>query len=178
MKQPQVMFPIPCFIEPVDLEKIKFKESGNYEKSFLSNVSTTLGKDSFTDESYSYICGIISECICQFSNEPFYIGQVWRNNYKKTDWQDPHIHSGAQWSFVIYDTVESSKTVFMSPARKEIMNQWGMYANTIPMDFIPNVPPGHIIIFPSWVEHFVMSGNEGVTISGNVYLTEPPKGPV
>ena len=64
----------------------------------------------------------------------------------------------------------------MHPARKVIMNQWGMYMDSIPMDFVPQIPAGHIIIFPSWVEHFAMSGNEGETIAGNVYLTEPPRG--
>ena len=101
---------------------------------------------------------------------------MWRNKYTKADWQDPHIHSGAQWSFIIYESVEYSKTVFMNPSRKVIMNQWAMYGNVIPMDFIPKIPSGHIVIFPSWVEHFVTSGNEGTTIAGNVYLAEPPRG--
>ena len=57
------------------------------------------------------------------------------------------------------------------------MNQWAMYGTAISMDFIPNVPAGNIIIFPSWIEHFVTSGGEGTTISGNIYLTEPPRGP-
>ena len=177
MRQPQVMFPIPCFIEPVDLEKIKFKDEPKFKKSFLSRVKTTLGNDSLTDESYGYLCSVLYECIGQFSDKPFYIGQIWRNEYEKKDWQNPHIHSGAQWSFIIYYTVEESKTVFMSPARKEIMNQWGVYSEVLPMDFIPKVPPKHIVIFPSWVEHFVVDGNEGITISGNIYLTEPPEGP-
>ena len=61
----------------------------------------------------------------------------------------------------------------MNPARKE-HESMGMYAQTIPMDFIPEIPSGGMIIFPSWVEHFVMSGNEGSTISGNIYLVDPP----
>ena len=65
----------------------------------------------------------------------------------------------------------------MNPSRKLIMNQWAMYGTAISMDFIPNAPAGSIIIFPSWIEHFVTSGNEGTTISGNVYLTTPPRGP-
>ena len=51
-----------------------------------------------------------------------------------------------------------------------------MYGNVIPMDFIPQVPDGHILILPSWIEHYAMSGNEGETIAGNVYLQEPPRG--
>ena len=65
----------------------------------------------------------------------------------------------------------------MNPSRKLIMNQWAMYGSAISMDFIPNAPAGSIIIFPSWIEHFVRSGNKGTTISGNVYLTAPPRGP-
>ena len=43
----------------------------------------------------------------------------------------------------------------MNPSRGLIMNQWAMYGNVIPMDFVPQVPDGHILIFPSWIEHFV-----------------------
>ena len=177
MRNPNAIFPAPFFIEPIDLDKISFQDDGvEFGPTFLSDIPTSLGKDLLTDETYEYLHGVIGECIGQFSNDPFWIGQAWRNRYTKTDWQDPHIHSGAQWSFIIYNSVEHSRTVFMNPARKVIMNQWGMYADTIPMDFVPNIPAGHIIIFPSWIEHFAMSGNEGETIAGNVYLQEPPRG--
>lgn len=176
-REPHAMFSVPFFVEQVDLDKIDFNDNPTFAPSFLSGVNSSLSGDSLTDESYEYLGSIISECIGRFSDKPFAIGQVWRNEYKKEDWQDPHIHSGAQWSFIIYDTVQCSKTVFMNPARKEYMNQWGMYAQTIPMDFIPEIPSGGMIIFPSWIEHFVMSGNEGSTISGNIYLVDPPMGP-
>ena len=177
MRNPNAVFPAPFFIEPIDLDKISFDTEAEYTPSFMSRIPTTLGGDALSNESYQYIHGIIGECIGQFLNEPFVIGQTWRNKYSKTDWQDPHIHSGAQWSFIIYVSVGKGNTVFMNPARKVIMNQWAMYGNVIPMDFIPQVPDGHILIFPSWIEHFVTSGNEGTTISGNVYLTTPPRGP-
>ena len=178
MSEPIPVFHTPCFIQEIDLDKVSFRdEDAEFSPSFMSGIPTTLRKDELTQESYEYLHGIIGECIGRFSNDPFWIGQTWRNRYEKNDWQDPHIHSGAQWSFIIYKSVEHSRTVFMNPARKTIMNQWGMYMNTIPMDFVPIIPSGHIIIFPSWIEHFVMSGNEGETISGNVYLQEPPPGP-
>ena len=175
MKNPHAVFAAPFFIEPIELDKISLI-SETYEPSYLSGVPTTMGTDKFTDESYEYVKSFIKECIGQFLQDDFFIGQVWRNKYTKTDWQDPHIHSGAQWSFVIYEDVKCSKTVFMNPSRKVIMNQWAMYGNVIPMDFIPQIPSGHMVIFPSWIEHFAMSGNEGTTIAGNVYLTEPPRG--
>ena len=176
MKQPTAIFSAQVFIEKIDLSRVELT-SDTYVPSYLSGIKTTMGSDQFTDASYQYVHGLIDECIGQFADDSFYLGQVWRNKYDKTDWHDPHIHSGAQWSFIIYETVDISRTVFMNPARKVIMNQWGMYASTIPMDFVPNAPQGSIVIFPSWVEHFVMNGNEGTTIAGNVYLSDPPKGP-
>ena len=178
MKQPIHIFSAPFFIEKIDLDKIKMADDADYHKSYLSHIPTTMGTDSFTEESYHYVHGVIEDCIGQFlPDRPFYIGQVWRNKYTKTDWQDPHIHSGAQWSFIIYESVEHSRTVFMNPARKVIMNQWGMYVDSIMTDFFPQIEPGHICIFPAWVEHFVTSGGEGVSIAGNCYLQQPPEGP-
>ncbi len=172
MKQPHIMFPIPCFIEPIDVEKINFKEPDlEYGSSFLSKTQTTQWRDKLTDLSYLYLYSEIEKCINQFSTDPFFISQVWRNKYEKTDWQEPHIHSGlCQWSFIIYASVKEGKTVFMHPSRKDMMNQWEVYSDVLQMDFIPKVPSKHIIIFPSWIEHFVTSGNEGTTISGNIHL--------
>ena len=150
MRNPNAIFPTPFFIEEIDLDKVKLN-SDSYESSYLSGIKTTMGTDSFSDESYEYVYGLIEECIGQFLKDPFYIGQVWRNKYTKTDWQDPHIHSGAQWSFIIYESVEHSRTVFMNPARKVIMNQWGMYVDSIMTDFFPQIEPGHICSFPAWV---------------------------
>ena len=175
MRNPNAVFAAPFFIEPIDLDKVNLI-SEKYEQSYLSGIETTMGSDKFTDESYEYVKSLIRDCIGQFLQDDFFLGQVWRNRYTKTDWQDPHIHSGAQWSFIIYESVDYSRTVFMNPSRKVIMNQWAMYGNVIPMDFMPQVPSGNIVIFPSWIEHFVTNGNEGTTIAGNVYLTEPPRG--
>ena len=180
MRTPHAVFAAPFFIEPIDLDKITMvsdDENTPFYSSFLSGVKTSMGEDTFTGDTYAYVKGLIKECIGQFLPDDFSIGQVWRNRYTEIDWQDPHIHSGAQWSFIIYETVKCSKTVFMNPSRKVIMNQWAMYGHVIPMDFMPQVTAGNILIFPSWIEHFVTTGNEGTTISGNIYLTEPPRGP-
>ena len=94
MRNPNAIFPVPFFIEPIDLEKIYFKSNEvEYQPSFMSGIPTTLGHDYLSDESYQYLHGIIGECICQFIDDPFVIGQTWRNKYTKSDWQDPHFHS-------------------------------------------------------------------------------------
>ena len=32
---------------------------------------------------------------------------------------------------------------------------------------------GSIVIFPSFIEHYVLTGGEGSTIAGNVFLSPP-----
>ena len=81
------------FIEPIDVDKLEFKEEPNYKPTFISRTPTTMEEDCLTDESYNYLGRLIWECIGQYTEKPFFIGSVWRNKYGKTDWQDPHIHS-------------------------------------------------------------------------------------
>ena len=107
MRNPHAVFAAPFFIEEIDLSKVDLV-SETYQPTFLSQCLTTLGSDKFTDESYEYVKGLIAECIQQFIPDEFVIGQVWRNRYTEHDWQDPHIHSGAQWSFIIVESVEHS----------------------------------------------------------------------
>ena len=96
-------------------------------------------------------------------------GHIWKNVYDKHHYQDVHIHPNCQWSFVIYvDRV--SKTSFLNPSIKDIQNQIGQSVVQFPLDYKPNLGPGSIIIFPSFLFHMVNSGVEGTTISGNVYM--------
>ena len=49
-----------------------------------------------------------------------------------------------------------------------------MYDEYFNMDYRPELHNGDIIIFPSFVEHYVLSGGTGSTIAGNVFLTPSP----
>ena len=59
---------------------------------------------------------------------------------------------------------------FLNPSIKDIQNQIGQSVTQFPLDYKPNLGPGSIIIFPSFLFHMVNSGVEGTTISGNVYM--------
>ena len=98
-KKPNPIFWMPFFIEPIDVDKLEFKEEPNYKPTFISRTPTTMEEDCLTDESYNYLGRLIWECIGQYTEKPFFIGSVWRNKYGKTDWQDPHIHSGSSMEF-------------------------------------------------------------------------------
>ena len=75
MKNPHAIFAAPFFIEPIELDKISLV-SETYEPSYLSGVQTTMGRDKFTDESHEYVKSFIKECIGQFLEDDFMIGQV------------------------------------------------------------------------------------------------------
>ena len=51
-----------------------------------------------------------------------------------------------------------------------------MYDAYFNMDYRPELHNGDIIIFPSFVEHYVLSGGTGTTIAGNVFVTPSPDG--
>ena len=53
---------------------------------------------------------------------------------------------------------------------RDIQNQIGQCVTQFRLDYKPNLGPGSIIIFPSFLFHMVNSGEEGTTISGNIYM--------
>jgi hypothetical protein len=48
--------------------------------------------------------------------------------------------------------------------------QMGYFAPAFPPNWRPKVGPGTMILFPSFLEHYVLAGNNGTTIAGNVNL--------
>ena len=171
------LFAIPIVEDVVDLDKIHI-ESDEYSPTWDSGVSTSFGSDQkISKETWEHLNEVISRNINQIqcSYENARIDGIWRNIYTKTDYQDPHIHPHSQWSFIIYETVSESKTMFFNPSMKDIQNQiYGGGTPQFPLDYKPNLKSGSIIIFPSFLMHMVSHGGEGSTISGNVYLDYKP----
>lgn len=165
------LFSIPIFQDKVDLSKIQISDE-KYEEIWLSETPSTFGKQhNIRQETFEYLAEVISRNIAEigpYQNPRF--GQIWRNKYGPKDTQDVHIHPNCQWSFIIYETIEESKTVFLNPSYKLIMNQLGLMVPNFPIDYRPALGPGDIIIFPSFLEHLVAPGGNGTTISGNVYV--------
>lgn len=164
------IFSIPIFIDTVDLSKIKIDEPG-YEPCWLSDTPSSFGKEhNIGEETIEHLIDIFNRNLGNLVGSNPRFGQVWRNRYDKNDWQDIHIHPHCSWSFIIYESVEESKTVFMNPSYKDIQNQLGMNLKEFPLDFRPQLSKGDIIIFPSFLEHYVRPGSIGTTISGNLYM--------
>ena len=167
------IFAIPIFEDQVDLDKIILPDV-ELEGTWDSDTKTTFHKQdpkNVPKETWEYLSEVIDRNLypgeCMGANPRF--GHIWKNVYGKHDYQDVHIHPNCQWSFVI--SVDSvSKTSFLNPSIKDIQNQIGQSVVQFPLDYKPNLGPGSIIIFPSFLFHMVNSGVEGTTISGNVYM--------
>lgn len=164
------LFSIPIFLDTVDLLKISISDEPT-ESTWLSGIQTTLGKQhTISDETIAHLIEIFNRNLGDLIGPNPRFGQIWRNKYTEHDWQDIHIHPHCQWSFIIYENVFVSKTVFLNPNYKMIQNHMGMNLTGFPSDFRPQLNTGDMIIFPSFLEHYVMPGNIGSTISGNLYM--------
>jgi hypothetical protein len=164
------LFSIPVFIDKVDLTKISISDEPT-KPLWLSGVQTTMGEQHvIADETKLHLIEIFNRNLGNLVGANARFGQIWRNKYTEHDWQDIHIHPHCQWSFIIYEDVIESKTVFMNPNYKDIQNHMGMNLTDFPSDYRPSLKTGDILIFPSFLEHFVMPGNTGSTISGNLYM--------
>tara|TARA_B100001939_G_scaffold309346_1_gene290616 strand:- start:102 stop:614 length:513 start_codon:yes stop_codon:yes gene_type:complete len=165
------LFSTPFFVEQVDLSKIELEEA-KLNNSFPSGLKTTFhAKTKFKEESEEYLKKILAKNLDKLG-VPYTIEEIigWKNVYKKNDWQDPHFHSFSQFSFIIYTGVEHSNTVFMNPNRQIIESQCPMLKNYFRNYFKPDLVKGDMVIFPSFIEHYVVSGNVGETVAGNVYI--------
>ena len=167
------LFGIPNFEDEVDLDKIVLPDA-DLENTWDSGTPTTFGTQKVDDvpqETWKYLSEVVERNLyygeCMGANPRF--GHIWKNVYSKHDYQDVHIHPNCQWSFVIYvDTY--SKTSFLNPSMKDIQNQIGNQVIQFPLDYKPDLGPGSIIIFPSFLMHMVNTGEGGTTISGNLYM--------
>lgn len=165
------LFSIPVFIDKVDLSKIEMSET-NYDKTFFSDVTSNyLFQPQLEPHSYDYLAEVLERNLKETGKytDP-QITAIWRNVYNQENTQEVHIHADSQWSFIIYETVEYSRTVFLSPAWKQIEVTMGYWAPAFPPNWRPKLEPGSILIFPSFLEHYVLAGNSGSTIAGNVNL--------
>ena len=172
MKNQVDLFSVPFFIDEVDLEKIQLIDE-EQRPTFRSGLKTSIRCNrQISSDTIAYLSEVVARNIDTLGIRygSAVIGELWRNTYTKSDFQDPHIHPFSQWSFIIYETVSQSKTVFLNPYRFRVQTQMSMYDDYFREDWVPQLKPGQIIIFPSFIEHYVLTGNEGSTIAGNVFL--------
>lgn len=172
------LFSIPIWTGNIDSEKVKLIEQ-NIQPTFGSEIKTTYhesNKSNIHPESLEYLYQVMKRLLAETVKVPFELRliNIWKNIYEDNDFQETHIHCGSDLSFVIYADVIESNTVFVNPSlkliaayfvgRPKIKNILGVES------FTPECRKNQIIIFPSYLEHFVKKTSNAITISGNLEL--------
>ena len=163
------LFSVPLFIGNVDLKKIKL--DATMGEAWVSKTPSSFKKRNILDpESDRYLISVIAKLLRE-KYRYFTVGisgGIWRNKYLNNDFQEPHIHEGSQFSFILYEEVVTPHTIFYNPAKYLILATLGEGQDCVLQHFIPSVKAGQIIVFPSYIEHMVNRNSDQVTISGNL----------
>tara|TARA_R100001443_G_C3347910_1_gene176115 strand:+ start:873 stop:1400 length:528 start_codon:yes stop_codon:yes gene_type:complete len=164
------IFPIKIYVGNIDAQKIKIKEKKIFNK--WNNVATSHSEnpsDNIVEkESLNYLLKTLTTLLDEVIHKPYQINltNVWKNYYKNKDFQETHIHCRSNFSFVIYEKIKESQTLFYAPNHflvHSVFDEPSLY----PQTFKPNLTKNQIIIFPSFLEHGVEQHNNSITISGN-----------
>jgi hypothetical protein len=168
------LFPNLIAIKHLDLSNLKIKGK-NFKKTFESSIETTLqGTTLFNKDSINYLninlMDILSYLLKPYcKNFVFNVNSVWVNKYNKNDYQGSHVHP-SDFSFIIYYKVNKSHTVFNSPVKKILESSSGK--NFFIPSYEPNLKQGDIIVFPSYLEHWVKPNSNNITVAGNIKIVE------
>jgi|TARA_Y100000114_G_scaffold41387_1_gene36859 hypothetical protein len=160
----------------LNLSNLKIIGKG-FEKSFESGVNTTLRNQTLFDESsMNYlnveITSILAELLKPFCKTfVFNISNIWINRYDEKDYQGAHVHP-SDFSFIIYYKSDKSHTVFNSPFSKLLEISNNKLHDRI---YEPSLNNGDMIIFPSYLEHWVRPNSKNTTIAGNIDIVDLKK---
>ena len=167
------IFPNLIATKNLDLNKFKFVGK-NYKKTFESKIKTTLkGNTLFNKNSINYLNIELTETLSYLlknycKNFVFNVSDIWINKYEKKDYQGSHIHP-SDFSFIIYYETNKSHTVFNSPVKNLLESIDSKIFNK---DYEPNLKQGDMIVFPSYLEHWVRPNSGNTTIAGNIKIID------
>ena len=168
----------PNIIATKNLNLSNFKIEGrNFKNTFESNIKTTLDGDTLLDkQSMNYLNLEIRE-ILSFLLKPyckdfvFNIPDIWINKYETNSYQGSHVHA-SDFSFIIYYKTDKSHTVFNSPV-KSILET--IESKIFLQTFEPDLKQGDIIVFPSYLQHWVRPNSGNTTVTGNIDIIKITK---
>ena len=163
------LFSVPILIDDIDTSKISIDEEKSRVR-FGSEINSSHGLNNKIDQNcLDYIYKIIVKNLNEVISIPYIVqlSNIWKNYYKPNDFQEKHIHAKSDFSFIIYDSIDSD-TVFVHPAHYLIKEKYGD-KNIFETEYSIKNKIGKIIIFPSFLEHYVKKQkSSGTTISGHL----------
>jgi hypothetical protein len=167
------IFATPILIDQIDLSQIKL-DSSEYKATFPSQVSTSFyGKNILSPSSSAYLLNKIAKNLNEVILHPYelHLKFIWRNNYTKDSFQEKHIHAKNHFSFIIYEKIDKGHTVFSHPVSYLLESMYDDKGTIFPVVHQPQCKTGDLLIFPSYLEHYVEPCSNGTTISGNLGVT-------
>lgn len=165
------IFGVPICKDKINLDSIDIS-SEKTSSTFMSQLETSrIEKVNLPEDTKNYLLNIFYKNIDSIGIKKYKleITNIWENFYKPGDFQEKHIHPDSQFSFIIYNNVETSNTVFVRPGSYIAeCTQWtDWFSNELQV----NCVKGDIIIFPSFLEHMVTKVKKhGSTIAGNIRI--------
>ena len=168
------IFKIPLFYTDIDSEKVIFKKQKPFipEPTFISKTLSSFNSNIkeanlLTEESNIYLLNIFSKLLSErFNFFKIKLTAVWTNKYMQDGYQEPHIHTDSNFSFIIYKKVDQSNTYFIAP-NSDLIESFDMQDIFHP-HFHTNFKSDTIALFPSFLSHGVKPSNNQETISGNI----------
>tara|TARA_Y100000385_G_C12950821_1_gene575389 strand:+ start:201 stop:785 length:585 start_codon:yes stop_codon:yes gene_type:complete len=167
------LFPNLIAIKNLNLSNLKIIGK-KFTKTFESKVKTTLkGNTLFDKNSMNYLNIQLTETLSYLlkpycENFVFNVDGIWINRYDKKDYQGSHVHS-SDFSFIIYYKTDKSHTVFNSPVKNLLETKVSKIFN---INYETNFKQGDMIVFPSYLEHWVKPNSNNITVSGNIEIIE------
>tara|TARA_Y100000004_G_scaffold155258_1_gene179767 strand:- start:252 stop:869 length:618 start_codon:yes stop_codon:yes gene_type:complete len=158
---------------PEDWTTNKVLTSFGQEKDFIENNKQILLNNYHhtTDEFFDKAYGL-------------YFTDFWYNVYQNGEWQEKHDHLGSHVNhthfsfihFLSFDKDEHQPPKFTDPLRSIRYLSVEMDSNNCGEAYVPEVEEGDLLMFPSYLQHFVPPGKATdkprITISFNAIVTQ------
>jgi len=174
------IFPTYIASKRIDVSKLNVITT-EFKPTFESNIKTSIerGQTLLDEESMNYLNVQLTELLSNMLKPfcktfVFNCDGIWVNKYENADFQGPHIHP-ADFSFIIYYDTDKSNTVFNSPMKKILEAGDGKNIDIFQKTYEPNLKKGDMLLFPSFIEHWVRPNTNNKTIAGNIKLIEVNK---
>ncbi len=164
----------------IDLEKLKYKSSLDQYKAYTSE---TPRKDNVEFYDTKYFSSCIKEAIeilmSSYNQKYKYdiiVKDIWEHEYKDNDFQEDHIHPNMHFSYIIYYK-GGSKTVFKNPMAYTLEIMYPNFYDYLGQyEYMPDLKEGTMIVFPSFVPHYVKKQSNAKTVAGNIQIKRKKSG--
>ena len=171
------LFSIPIWIGNIDASRIIVDDT-DLSQTFRSEIKTSFSEqNNIPQDSLDYLYDVIIKLLNRSITRPYNIklGHIWNNYYESDDYQEIHTHPGSDVSFIIYKKIKESSTIFQNP-NSSVIGSYYYSSDTLTklvgnLDYRPECRENQIVVFPTFLEHYVRKTSNALTVSGNMKIT-------